>query len=175
MSWAAPFLLVAVSLLAGCSHYVLGTGGGTPFKRLYIAPVVNAAPLPQAVAVISTEIREAFIRDGRLQVVNTPEDADVVLATRLGSYGRDIATVVANDTGLARKFVLNLSATITLTDPASGKVYFQDRPLAAKRQIFTDNPQTGRGDNQLQAEYQAVPLLAQSLSAAAVSAVLDVW
>lgn len=175
MTWAAPLLLVVASLLAGCSHYVLGTGNATPFQKLYIEPVVNEAPLPQAVALISTEIREAFIRDGRLQVVNSPEDADVVLSTKLGSYGRDIATVVPNDTGLARKFVLNLSATITLAEPGAGKVYFQDRPLVAKRQVFTDNPQTGQFDNQLQAEYQAVPLLAQSLSAAAVSAVLDIW
>lgn len=175
MTWAAPLLLAFASLVAGCSHYVLGTGHATPFKKLYVEPVVNAAALPQSVALISTEIREAFIRDGRLQMVNSPDDADVILSTKLGSYGREIATVVPNDTGLARKFVLNLSATITLAEPGSGKVYFKDRPLLVKRQVFTNNPQTGNFDNQLQAEYQAVPLLAQSLSASAVSHVLDVW
>ncbi|MBP7142381.1 MAG: hypothetical protein KBA71_10770 [Opitutaceae bacterium] len=175
MTRAASVLLVAAGFLAGCGHYVLGTGGTTAFKRIYIEPVANHSSLPQSVAVISTELRDAFVRDGRLTVVNSPEEAEVILSMALGKYGREVATVLPNDTGLARKFNLNLSASITLSTPGSDKVYFKDRPLQATRQLFTDNPQTGHFDNQLRAEYQAVPLLAQSLSAAAVSAVLDAW
>lgn len=175
MKAAASVLLVAASFLTGCGHYVLGTGSTTAFRRIYIEPVVNHASLPQAVALISTELRDAFIRDGRLSVVNSPEDAEVILSVTLGRYGREVATILPNDTGLARKFNLNLSASITLSTPNADRVYFKDRPLIATKQVFTDNPQTGAFDDQLRAEYQAVPLLAQSLSSAAVSAVLDVW
>jgi hypothetical protein len=172
---AASVLLVAAGFLTGCGHYVLGTGTTTAFRRIYIEPITNQSNLPQSVAAISTELRDAFIRDGRLTVVNSPEDAEVVLSMALGTYGREVATVLPNDTGLARKFNLSLSASITLSTPNSVKVYFKDRPLRAIKQVFTDNPQTGSFDNQLRAEYQSVPLLAQSLSSAAVSAVLDVW
>ncbi|HRE81070.1 MAG TPA: hypothetical protein PLN52_08485 [Opitutaceae bacterium] len=67
-------------------------------------------------------------------------------------------------------------ARATLHTPSSDKVWFKDRALAAKRQAFTDNPQaSGQFGNQLQAEYTTLPLLAESLAAAAVHAVLDVW
>lgn len=175
MRRAGFIFLIAACFQAGCGHYVLGTRSRPAFQRLYIEPVANRSSLPQSVAAISTALREAFIRDGRLTVVNSPSEADAVLSMTIGRYGREVATVLPNDTGLARKFNLNLTASLSLINPGSGAIYFKDRPLDARRQIFTDNPQTGNHDNQLRAEYQAVPLLADSLASAALNAVLDVW
>lgn len=176
MKWAAPVFALLALVLAGCSNYVLGTGKSLEFRTLFIEPVENDSNLPQAVAIISTQLREAFLRDGRVTLVNTAADADAVLSVTLSSYGRDVATVLANDTGLARKFDLALVAQATLRTPSSDKVWFRDRALAAKRQAFTDNPRaSGQFGNQLQAEYTTLPLLAESLAAAAVHAVLDVW
>jgi len=174
--WALPFLACIALTVAGCSHYSLGTGKALEFHTLFIEPIGNATMLPQAVATVSTELREAFLRDGRVVVVNTAAEADAILALNLSRYSRDVATVLANDTGLARKFDLTLTATATLRDRRSDKIWFRDRPLTVKRQIFTDNPQAkGEFGNQLQAEYTTLPLLAESLSKSAVHAVLDVW
>ena len=74
----------------------------------------------------------------------------------------------ATDTGRARKLNLALEATATLTDRRTGRVLFEHRPLHADRQIFTDS-------GQLQAEYDAVPLLAEQLAQAASRATLDTW
>ena len=81
-----PLSLVLCLLLAllagpGCSHYQLGTGtpGKLTFSTLYIEPVENKTLLPQARALLSTQLRAAFARDGRISLVNSPEAADATL------------------------------------------------------------------------------------------------
>lgn len=164
------FCLLGALLLSGCAHYRLGTSGELSFHTLYVAPVVNEnSNLPQAVAVVSTQLREAFLHDSRVILVNTPEEADATLTVRLVKYGRKSTARQANDTGLARKFDITLDAKATLVDNKDHKPLFTDRKVQAVRQIFTDN------DQQLQAEYQNVPLLAETLAKNVRSAALDIW
>jgi hypothetical protein len=73
-----------------------------------------------------------------------------------------------DDTGLARKFNLTLTAEATLRDQRAGTVLFENRALTSKKQAFTDS-------GQLQAEDQTLPLLAASLAESVRNAVLDVW
>ncbi|HSI08059.1 MAG: LPS assembly lipoprotein LptE [Rariglobus sp.] len=156
-------------LLSGCSNYHLGTGGHTTFRTLYVAPVVNEnSNLPQAVAIVSTQIREAFLRDPRVILVNTPGEADATLSVSLVSYSRLAQTNQSTDTGLARKFDVTLNAEATLRDNRDNKVIFHDRKVQAVRQVFVDS-------GQLQAEYQNIPLLAEELGKNVLSATLDVW
>jgi outer membrane lipopolysaccharide assembly protein LptE/RlpB len=156
-------------ILSGCSNYHLGTGGHVSFHTLYVAPVVNEnSNLPQAVAITSTQIREAFLRDPRVILVNTPGEADATLTVTLVSYSRKAQTRQSVDTGLARKFDVTLDAEATLRSNHDNKVIFQDRKVQAVRQVFVDS-------GQLQAEYQNVPLLAEELGRKVLSATLDVW
>lgn len=161
-------LLFAVACLAGCSHYRLGTEGTLTFRTLYITPVANKTLLPQAQALVSTQLRETFARDGRVSLVNSPEGADATLTVVINDYHRDVAAVREGDTGLARKFNLVLGANCTLRDNRAAKNLFVERPVAATREAFTDS-------GQLQAEYQTLPLLADALSAKIAHAALDVW
>ncbi len=162
--WLFPVVLV----VAGCSHYRLGTGTATGFATLYVAPVENATSLPQAVAMVGSQIREALLRDGRVTLVNSPDQADAILELTLSNYSREAATVLPTDTVLARKFDLDLDALCTLRDNRTGRILFENRPLKARRQAFTDS-------GQLQSEYQALPLLAAALADHIAHAVLDVW
>ncbi len=161
--------LTGILLLSGCANYRLGTGGQLSFRTLYVAPVVNQSNLPQAVAVVSTQLREAFLHDGRVILVNTPEEADATLTVRLVKYGRDAQTRQTNDTGLTRKFDITLTAEASLRDNRNNKALFEKRKVEATRQIFTDNGQ------QLQAEYQNVTVLAEALAKNVRGATLDVW
>ena len=161
-------LAVLACTLAGCSHYQLGTGATPSFASIYVAPVENDVALPQAAALVTTRVREAFLRDGRVTLAASPETADAILTLTLAEFTRDVATVRPDDTGLARKVDLDLDASATLRDRRSGKVLFEQRVLKARRQVFTDS-------GQLQAEYQTLPLLAERLASEAVRAVLDVW
>ncbi len=162
-----PALCLCLGLVA-CAGYRLGTGTPPEFNRLFIVPVASDVLVPQARALVTTQLREAFLKDGRVTLAATLEEADAVLTVRLNGYGRDTSVVRADDTGLARRFDLSLRALATLTDRRTGKDIFTNRSLVAKRGAFTDS-------GQLQSEYQTLPLLAADLARQAVQAAFGTW
>lgn len=155
-------------LAAGCANYRLGTGSTPAFRTLHIEPVVNRTLLPQAQPLVTTRLREIFARDGRTQLTNSPDAADVTLVVVLNEYRRDVAAVREGDTGLARKFNVTLSVTCTLRDNRTGRPFFENRPVSAVREVFTDS-------GQLQSEFQTLPILAEALSLKIVHSTLDTW
>jgi hypothetical protein len=165
---AVVCLLSSVLWFAGCAGYRLGTGGPPKFSTLFIAPVGSEALLPQAQALVTTQLREAFLRDGRVALVNSAESADAVLSVTLTDYGREVAVSRPNDTGLARRFDVTLKAHATLTDNRTKQALFAKRALTAQRGVFTDS-------GLVPAEYQTLPLLAELLAKEATHAVLDTW
>lgn len=171
--------LVFLGLGLGCSNYRLGSATTLPFATLYVSPATTKILLPQGQAIVTTHLRSAFLRDSRVVLVNSPEAADATLDLEITDYRRDVATQRRDDTGLARKFSLHLTARGTLKDNRSGKVYFAQREVIARRDAYTDSPFTlTSGSNvsgQLQSEYQALPLLAEALAEKLTHAVLDVW
>ena len=81
-TWSMLFVglaLVVLASLPGCAHYHLGTGASPAFASLYLAPVQNPAGVPQAAATVSIQLREAFLRDGRVALATSPAEADAVL------------------------------------------------------------------------------------------------
>lgn len=167
--------LAGLVLWAGCATYRLGTESKPGFTSIFIPPVENKAHLPQAVAIMTTQVREAFLRDGRVTLANHAEDADAILQITLVRYGRDVATARPDDTGLGRKFNLALTALCTLRNTRDNSILFENRAIAVEQQIFaTATPQQVDSD-QLQAEYQALPLLAAALAEKVSHAALDVW
>ncbi|HUR57197.1 MAG TPA: LptE family protein [Opitutaceae bacterium] len=161
-------LLFVVLGLVGCSHYQLGTGTTPAFRTLYVEPVANKTMLPQSRALLSTQLRELFARDGRVALVNSAAGADATLTVVINDYHRDVATGREDDTGLARKFNLTLGVTCSLRDNRAQKYLFENRIVAAQREAFTDG-------GQLQSEYQTLPLLAELLAKKVVHAALDTW
>jgi hypothetical protein len=161
------FALAAV-FLAGCAGYRLGTGSEPKFATLYIAPVTSEALIPQARALVTGALREAFIKDGRVALVDSAAEAEAVLEVTLASYDRSVAVSRTEDTGLARRFDVTMKAQATLMDNRTKQPYFSRRPLDTKRGVFTDS-------GLVPSEYQALPLLAEQLAAEAVHAALDTW
>ena len=168
-----------LSLVLGCSHYRLGTSSPLPFATLYVAPTTLKILLPQAQAITTAQIRAAFLRDSRITLVNSPEAADAILEVEISDYRRDVATQRRDDTGLARKFTLNLITRCTLKDNRSGKTYFTHREVSVRRDAYTDSqlslPSGTEVSGQLQAEFQTFPLLADALAEKVAHTVLDVW
>lgn len=169
--------LAALGALAGCSHYEWGTQGRLQFATLYIAPVRNRTLLPQVVEPVETQLRTAFLRDGRVEVVDSPAAADAVLQVVIVGFGRQVAAPRRQDTGLASAFVETFTTQCTLVDRRDGRAYFENRPVAVNRSVYTDNgnPNASLVGDQLQAEYNTVPLMAERLSNAIAHTVLDVW
>lgn len=178
LSFASRFApLVACLSLAGCSNYQLGTGGKLAFATLYVEPVESRILLPQAKAVVSAAVREAFLRDGRVTLVDSPEAADAVLRLVITDYRREMIATRESDIGLASKFGLYLGVNCSLRDTHTGRPLFENRMVRAERDSYTDNgqPSSPLTGNQLQSEYNTLPLLAESLSVKVVHAALDVW
>jgi len=159
--------LAAGFLLPACTHYRLGAGGELAFHSLYVEPVESEAQLPQARALVGTQLREAFLRDGRVALVNSADAAGATLHVSLKSYERAPTVARTDDTGLARKFALALTAECTLRT-RDGKVLFEQRIVQARRDAYADQ-------GQLPAEYQTLPYLAETLAQNVTHAVLDVW
>ena len=150
-------LVLAAVCLASCANYHLGTGTSLKFSRLYIAPVASEALIPQAQALITTQLREAFLKDGRVTLAESPAEADAILHLTLTGYQRDVAVARPDDTKLARRFDVSIHAKATLTIGAEPQNAFTDRPLVASRGVFIDS-------GQQQSEYQTLPLLAELLA-----------
>jgi len=161
-------ILVATLLLTGCAGYQLGTGTQTKFTTLFIAPVTTDALIPQARELLTTQLREAFLKDGRVKLVTSAAEAEAVLRVSLIGYDRTVAVSRQDDTGLARRFDVSLRAQATLTDQRSQQALFAQRPFTAKRGVFTDS-------GLVPSEYQALSLLAEQLANEAAHAVLDTW
>lgn len=159
---------LGLSSWTGCAHYQLGSEPKTKFASLFIAPVTSSVSLPQAQVLLTTQLREAFIRDGRVTLTDSADTAEASLQISLADYHRAAAVARSDDTGLARRFDVTLQATATLTDNRTRQAYFTRRPLSAKRGVFTDS-------GLVASEYQALPLLAEQLAEASVHAVLDTW
>jgi len=162
------FATALALLLSACAHYQLGTGGKLAFTTLYVEPVENKTLLPQSVALVSTQLREVFLHDGRVTLVDSSAQADATLHVTLTDYSRAVAAPRSDDTGLARKFQLTLQAECTLSNNHTGQAFFEKRPIGAVKEEYTDS-------GQLQSEYDTAPLLAASLADRIAHAVLDVW
>jgi hypothetical protein len=179
MTRAWGLLLAAAVLAQGCSHYQMGAGPAPSFATIYIEPAKNKTTLAQSRELVSTMVREAFIRDGRVELVDSQKDADVSLQVTLVRYRRDNAANREDDNGLARKFTIKLTASCSLRDNRTGRMLFDGRQIEVQREAFTDNGlglvPFGTSNDQLQSEYNTLPLLAELLSDKVTHAVLDVW
>lgn len=161
-------VITALVITGGCSHYQLGSAGRTSFRTLYVEPVTNRTLLPQAPVTIAAVLRSHLARDARITLARSADEADVTLALTLTDYQREIAAVRSGDTGLARKFNVSLTATCTLRENRGGKMILEKYPVRAVREVFTDS-------GQLQAEFQALPLLAETLAEKIIQAAFNTW
>ncbi|HLP25325.1 MAG TPA: LPS assembly lipoprotein LptE [Acidobacteriota bacterium] len=154
--------------LASCANYHLGTGAEPRFQTLHVTVVKSDVLVPQAVALVTTQVREAFIKDGRVRLVDSAAEADAELTLTLEEYRREQTVARTDDTGLARRYDVVLQARASLLDRREKKIVFANQPLTVTRGVLTDS-------GQLQSEYQALPLLAVQLAERALHATLDTW
>ena len=175
----AALTLITASFVSGCKSYQFGNPTELPFNSIYIKPVSNDSFAPQAQALLSAQIREAFIRDGRSQLVISEEAADAVLLVNLTEYKRQSAARRSDDTVLASDFDLTLTAEVSLFNQNKGDYYFQDRRILERSNAYVDNPYrtpgTSKTQDFLQSEYQAMPRLTRDLARKIADEVLSPW
>ena len=172
--------LVAVALVtAGCASYKLGTPGDPPFDTVFIPPAENRSFAPQAQAALTSELRQRFIRGGRVRVVADKSEADAVLEVTLADYRRETGARDSEDTVLAEDFDVTLVARTSLYDTRNGKYLYRDRRVEDRSNVFTENPFTPTGTPRtqgfLQSEYQAMPRIARDLARKIANEAIGAW
>ena len=171
--------LSVLCLLNGCASYHLGSSADLQFQSIYISPASNNSFAPQAQAIVSTQLRKTFIKDGRVKLVTKPEDADAVLLVDLVEYDRSSSARRSNDTAVASSFDISLSADISLYNQNKGSYFFEKRTKTATTNTYIGNPyrQNGNLNSQAfqQAEYQSMPELAREIARKIADEVLSPW
>ncbi len=169
----------ALALLGGCASYHLGSPTELPFESIYIRPAGNESFVPQAQAVVSAQVREAFIHDGRVKLVSKEADADAVLEVTLTDYVRRAAARQTNDTVSARDYDVVLTAEISLFNQNRGDYFFTERSISERSSTYVENPYAAEDDlhtqGYLQSEYNAVPRLARNIARRIADEVLSPW
>lgn len=171
--------LVATCGLVGCKSYHLGSPAELPFKTIFVKPVSNDSFAPQAQVILSSQLRDAFIRDGRLQLVTNEESADAVLLVNLTEYDRRAASRNQSDTVVARDFDLFLTADVSLFSQQNGDYYFENRVIRERSNAYVENPYLDPSVTQtqdfLQAENEAMPRITRDLARKIADEVLSPW
>ncbi len=178
-SFACFALAFLLSLAAGCRSYQLGHPAELPFETIFVAPADNESFAPQAQALVSSQLREAIIRDGRVRLVADREQADTVLRVTLTDYERQPATRNPNDTAVALDYDLRLTAAISLYSRTDGRYLLRDRQLSESSTAFVNDVYAPAAavDTQslVQPEYQAMPRLTRDLARRISGEVLGAW
>lgn len=173
---------VALTFFSGCASYKLGSSGEIPFETLYIQPASNDSFAPQAQPIVSSQLRETFIRDGRVKLVTKAADADAVLTVNLTEYTRNSAARNTEDSERASDFDIRLESEIALFNQRSGDYYFQGRTLIENTNSYVRNPYVDVAninpqnvDSYRQGEREAMPRLARDLARQITDEVLSTW
>lgn len=175
----ALFALAALGFCAGCKSYQLGHPAELPFETVYIQPAKNDSFAPQVQALLSSEVRERVIRDGRVKLVADPNAADAILTMTVTDYMRRGGSRSQSDTETAQDFDLILRVRLDLYDQVEGNYLFEGRRIEARTTSYVNNPYAGAGatDTQglIQSEYNAMPQLARELGRKASDELLSAW
>jgi hypothetical protein len=173
----AALLTLAALLLGACASYQAGAPAGLPFQSLYVRPAAKETFAPQAQALLSGQVREAFLRDSRVRLVASEEEADAVVEIALADYTRSPGSRLREDTVRAVDFELSLTARVSLYSVDEERHLFRDRVVRETQTAYARNPfaedpgLAGFG----QAEYNAMPLLTRGLARRIADTVLGGW
>lgn len=177
----ATFIFAALVLCisTGCKSYQLGHPSELPFETIFVQAAKNDSFAPQAQAIVSSKVREAMIRDGRVKLIAKESEADVVLVMTLTDFSRKEGPRRQDDTEVAQDYDLSLHLQLDLYDQREGSYLFQGRKVEAKTKAYVDNPFATKWSRNtqslIQSEYNAIPRLARELGQKAADEVLSAW
>lgn len=172
--------LILLALFSGCASYKLGAPTELEFESIYIRPASNDSFAPQVQALVSAQIREAFIRDGRVKLLSDESEADAVLSVNITDYERNAGARNRQDTVSARTFRLTMYAAISLYNANQGDFYFEERNISENTSVYSDNPFVSAEDFEQrqaynQAEYSAMTRIARGIARQIADEVLSPW
>lgn len=111
--------LLALSLACGCGYQFVGESSLLPkdAHSIYVEPFINRSRDVGLDKELTTATRGEFYRRGELRVVDTPEQADIILAGTIRSLDSSVATVNREDEVLQYEAVMILDVTVRRREP----------------------------------------------------------
>jgi hypothetical protein len=133
-------------------------------RSLQVNPVANSTPEPRLGPAVSQALRKQIQRDGTFHL-NTHGDGDIAVSTEIVRYHRRGIAFNPRDTITAVDYEITMDAKVTATERRSGREIL-NKEVKARITIRI-------GQDQTDAERQALPLLADNLAQNIVSLLAD--
>lgn len=108
-------VLLASLILSGCGYTFQGSGSVLPVdvKSVYVEAVQNESSEPGLSRILTDALRDRFDRFGTVTVVDSPNQADALLSTRVKSVDRDTLTSTsATDAALQTRIKVSLASEL---------------------------------------------------------------
>ncbi len=165
------WLLLPLLLFAGCGYTLVGTGNNLlppTVHTIQVPAFVNRTTRVELEQRVTQAVAGEFVSRGRLKLVNTPKDADVILHGSIDSFG--LYPIAFNAQGRATQYQISITANIELVDHRN-----EDKVLWKNDQYrFTENYQlTTDANDILDQETRAINEIAQRFAQALVTNLLE--
>jgi len=164
---ARSFMLCSAALLAGCAHYRFGNPVPRESRAVSVAVFENASSQPEAEALLTQAVCREFVREGSMRLT-APERAAIQVSGKVTEYSQKPVRYAPADADTPVEFRIHMSAVVTATEKASGKILFGPATLAADTTCLT------RGDLPT-AKRDALHRAAHELGRQIVQSVIDIW
>ena len=122
--WALIFLVVL--LVEGCGYRLFGTERSLPphLKTMVIPLFGNSTPEPEIQRDLTSAVRESFINDGRLKIVNE-NNANLLLKGVLFQY--ELRPISFDRRDIAVEYWVILGVDIEVVDQVKKKTYVKQK------------------------------------------------
>lgn len=162
--------MVAGMILSGCAGYQLGNVPNSAMsgvRTIYVPVVRNQTLEPGLPVVVTNAIIRRLENDGTY-ASGRSGGADAELTVRLTEFERVPTRRSRDDVSITTQYRAVLKAEVTLVNRVTGVTVMKDRVISGASEYIV------QGDA-VEAERQALPLVAQDLANRIVSAVAEGW
>lgn len=137
-----PLLLAVSFLVSGCTSPYAPAPQILPqhIRKIFIRPIMNATTQYGLEEKLMLKVVDEFVRDGRLNVVNSENEADGVLVCEISRYILQPLQFDANN--VAEQFKLWVLLNVSLVDRANNVTLWSEDNLEGV-QIFFDSTKPG--------------------------------
>jgi len=113
------FAMMTVAPLGGCGYQFVGESSLLPkeARTIYVEPFVNRSRDVGLDKELTTALRGEFYRRGQLKIVESAEQADVILSGVIRSFADSTASVNRDDEVLQYESLLIMDVTLRRREP----------------------------------------------------------
>jgi len=159
-------LSAALSVLAGCANYQLGTTLPPHLRSINVETFKNTSKEPQIETTITSETIREFQRDGQLKVKD-PDEADILLRGVITQYKLEPMRSNRNNPKATLEYKAVVTVQINAVERATGKKVVIQSVTGSK--IFEV-----KGDL-MTARRNILPEVSRELGRKVVDAVISAW